>query len=95
MSDYHVYIMASFSQRLYLGVSNNIVRRVYQHKSKQDPQSFTSRYNIDRLVYVELYQDVNEAIAREKQLKGWLRKKKIALIETVNPNWRDLTLDWE
>jgi putative endonuclease len=86
--------MASFSQRLYIGVSNNIVRRVYQHKSKQDPQSFTSRYNIDRLVYVELYQDVNEAIAREKQLKGWLRKK-IALIDTVNPNWRDLTLDWE
>ena len=87
--------MASFSQRPYIGVSNNIVRRVYQHKSKQDPQSFTSRYNIDRLVYVELYQDVNEAIAREKQLKDWLRKKKIALIETVNPNWRDLTLDWE
>ena len=71
------------------GVTNDLVRRVSAHKRKQTP-AFTSRYNISRLVYFEETNDAREAIAREKQIKGWLRKKKIALIESVNPTWEDL-----
>jgi len=68
-------------------------RRVYEHKHKLIP-SFTSKYNITKLVYYEEGNDVNAALVREKQIKGWLRSKKIALIESVNPEWRDLSLDW-
>ena len=93
MKEYYVYIMTNRSGTLYIGMTNNLERRVYQHKKKLIP-GFTSRYNIDRLVYYEVSNDVNATIAREKQLKGWLRRKKIALIESMNPEWRDLSEDW-
>ena len=90
MREYYVYIMTNRSRTLYVGVTGNLQRRVYQHKHKLVP-GFTSRYNIDRLVYFERFLDVRLAIAREKQLKRWLRAKKIALIETQNPEWKDLS----
>ena len=95
MKQYHVYLMASFKQILYVGVTNDLARRVYQHKTKAHPNSFTARYNIDRLIYIETFDDVREAIAREKEIKGWRRSKKVALIESQNPTWKDLSLDWE
>ncbi len=85
--------MASRSHTLYIGVTNSIVRRVRQHKEHAFP-GFTSRYNIDRLVWYETYQYVRTAIAREKQLKGWLRERKIRLIEETNPTWQDRSEDW-
>ncbi len=85
--------MASKSRVLYTGVTNDIFRRVQQHKEKTVP-GFTSRYNINNLVYYEELADPYTAIAREKQIKGWLRSKKIALIEDENPNWHDLSVDW-
>jgi len=93
MKKYYVYIMASKSRVLYTGVTNNLERRVYEHKNKI-VEGFTSKYNITRLVHYEETNDVNVAIAREKQIKGWLRSKKIALIESVNPQWKDLSLEW-
>lgn len=95
MKQYHVYLMSSFKQTLYIGVTNDLARRVYQHKTKAHPDSFTARYNIDRLVYFETFGDVQAAIAREKEIKGWRRSKKVALIESHNPTWKDLSLDWE
>ncbi len=85
--------MTNKSRTLYTGVTNDLERRVYEHKQKIVP-GFTARYNITRLVYFELTQDVEAAIAREKQIKGWLRRKKIALIESVNPEWKDLSNGW-
>ena len=85
--------MASKSRVLYTGVTNNLERRVYEHKNKLI-EGFTSKYNVDRLVHYEETNDVNVAIAREKQIKGWLRSKKIALIESANPQWKDLSLEW-
>ncbi len=93
MKEYYVYIMASKSRVLYTGVTNNLQRRVYEHKQKQI-QGFTSKYNITRLVYFEVAIDINAALLREKQIKGWLRAKKTALIESQNPNWTDLSEDW-
>ncbi len=93
MKNYYVYIMANVSRTLYTGVTNNLERRVYEHKEKTAP-GFTSTYNINRLVYCEDFGDIRDVIAREKQIKGWLRGKKIALIESVNPKWRDLSEDW-
>lgn len=90
---YYVYIMTNKSRTLYTGVTNNLERRVYEHKQKFVP-GFTARYNITRLVYFEATRDVYAAIAREKQIKGWLRSKKIALIESVNPDWQDLSVEW-
>ncbi len=95
MKQYYVYFMASFRQTLYVGVANDLARRVHQHKTKAHPDSFTAQYNIDRLVYFEIFGDVREAIAREKEIKGWQRGKKVALIEVQNPTWKDLSLDWE
>lgn len=92
MKTYCVYMMASESGVLYVGVTNNLERRVFQHRSKAVP-GFTARYNVRKLVYYELYGDIRLAIAREKQIKGWLRKRKIALIESVNPGWKDLALE--
>ena len=86
-------IMASRSHTLYVGVTGNLIKRVFQHKWK-DHEGFTARYNCDRLVWFERHQDVQRAIAREKELKGWRRSKKIALIESVNPTWADLSSDW-
>ncbi len=90
---YFVYIMASKSRRLYIGVTNDLERRVFEHKSKSI-EGFTAKYNIDRLVYFAETGDVVAAIEREKQLKGWLRAKKIILIEAMNPSWEDLSCDW-
>ncbi len=89
----HVYIMANWSRTLYIGVTAHIERRVYEHKHGA-VDGFTSRYRLTRLVYVEEAPTIVEAIAREKQLKGWRRDKKVALIEHLNPNWDDLSADW-
>ena len=93
MKYYYVYIMTNKSRTLYTGVTNNLERRVYEHKSKLVP-GFTSKYNITQLVYFEETNDVQVALAREKQIKGWLRSKKIALIDSINPQWKDLSLEW-
>ena len=85
--------MTNKSHTLYTGVTNDLERRVYEHKQKL-VAGFTAKYNIDRLVYYEATQDVNSAIYREKQIKGWLRAKKIALIESTNPKWTDLSARW-
>jgi putative endonuclease len=87
---YCVYIMASESGVLYIGVTNDLERRVIEHKKKMVP-GFSARYNLQKLVYFESFGNVQDAIAREKQLKGWLRRRKVALIESGNPHWNDLT----
>ena len=84
--------MTNKSKTLYTGITNNLQRRVYEHKQKLIP-GFTSKYNINQLVYYEITSEINVALSREKQIKGWLRSKKIALIESVNPEWRDLNVD--
>jgi putative endonuclease len=89
MKQYYVYIVSSKSKTLYIGVTNDIVRRVYEHKNKL-ADGFTKKYNINKLTYFEETENVNSAIAREKELKGWKRFKKIRLIEASNPKWRDL-----
>ncbi len=94
MRDYYVYIMTNASQTLYTGVTNNLERRVYEHKHKLVP-GFTSRYQINRLIYYEVCGDIRAAIAREKEIKGWSRAKKIALIESMNRTWEDLSRDWD
>jgi len=93
MERYYVYIMTNKSRTLYTGITNNLERRVYEHKNKLI-EGFTKKYNITKLVYYEISNDVEAAIAREKQIKGWLRRKKIALIESVNPQWKDLSEGW-
>jgi len=93
MRQYYVYIMTNKSRTLYTGVTNDLNRRVYEHKQKLVP-GFTSKYNITRLVYFEATTDIRAAIAREKQIKGWLRSKKVALIESANPKWDDLSAGW-
>ena len=89
---YYVYIMTNRSKTLYVGITSELVRRVYEHKLKL-LEGFTKKYNITKLVYFENTTDVMAAISREKQIKGWLRRKKIALIESANPNWKDLSED--
>ncbi len=93
MKSYSVYIMSGRTRTLYVGVTNDIEHRDYEHKNKSVP-GFTSKYRLDRLVYFEEHRDVRAAIEREKQVKSWRREKKVALIESVNPRWRDLSLDW-
>ena len=93
MAVYHVYILASPSAVLYTGVTNHLERRTADHKQKLVP-GFTRDYNVTRLVYFEAFGDVRAAIAREKQIKGWRRGKKITLIEKMNPQWRDLSEDF-
>jgi len=90
MKDYYVYIMTNKSKTLYTGVTNNLTRRVYEHKNKLI-DGFTKKYNIHKLVYFELFNNIEDAIRREKQIKGWIRKKKIDLIESMNPDWKDLS----
>ena len=90
---YFVYLLASRSGTLYTGVTNNLTRRVWQHREGLVP-GFTIQYRIHRLVYFECFGDVRMAIAREKQIKGWLRAKKVALIEAQNPTWSDLAEEW-
>ncbi len=95
MSDksYYVYLMTNNYGTLYTGVTNDLLRRVWEHEQKL-VAGFTKRYNITRLVYYEETNDVAAGIAREKQIKGWVRAKKVALIESSNPYWRDLAEDW-
>ena len=91
---YYVYILASTFQKLYTGVTNNLPERVHQHKTDKDPNSHTARYKIHKLVYYERFARIEQAITRETQIKGWLRIKKLQLIASTNPTWRDLSLDW-
>ena len=91
---YWIYILASRPNgTLYIGITNNLARRVSEHKNGMGSR-FTSRYHFDRLVYFEQTTDVRDAIAREKQIKGWTRKRKIELIKSMNPTWSDLSADW-
>jgi len=91
---YYVYILATRSRRvLYIGVTGDLERRIGQHKSHEVP-GFTARYNVDVLVHVEVFPSAAEAIAREKQVKGWSRAKKEVLISARNPDWTDLAVEW-
>jgi putative endonuclease len=91
--EYFVYIVCSRSGTLYIGVTNSIFRRALEHK-RGEIEGFASKYRCDRLVYYESFEDVHKAIGREKQLKGWSRAKKIALIESKNPRWEDFAEKW-
>jgi putative endonuclease len=92
-SHYYVYIMASERQTIYTGVTSDLEARVWQHKNKLVP-GFTAKYDCTKLVYYEVTSDVREAIAREKQIKGWVRRKKVALVRSMNPGWDDLSEPW-
>jgi putative endonuclease len=87
---YHVYIMSSLSRTIYTGVTNDLERRLFEHKEGK-PGSFSARYKVNRLVYAEDFTDINQAIAREKEIKSMTRRQKIKLIESMNPQWRDLS----
>ena len=93
MKSYYVYIMTNKSKTLYTGVTNNIKRRVFEHQNALVP-GFTSKYKINKSVYFEKSKNVKHALAREKQIKGWLRSKKIELIESINSNWNDVSANW-
>ena len=92
--EYFVYILASDSHELYVGVTSNLARRVSQHRTGLNPSGYTTKHEARRLVYCETTRDVRAAISREKQIKGWTRRKKLELIETLNPDWRDLAEGW-
>ena len=93
--DYWVYILTNkHCMTLYIGITNNITRRLYQHRYGE-VEGFTKRYHLNRLVWLEHFRNVKDAIACEKKLKGWLRSRKNALIEQTNPRWLDLSDDWE
>ena len=95
MSDYaYVYILSSKGKRLYVGVTTKLELRIRQHKQKAHPESFTAKYNINQLVYFERFATITAAIAREKELKCWLRARKVDLIVRNNPDWRDLSAEW-
>ncbi len=92
MKKYYVYILVNWNNKvMYIGVTNNIFRRVYEHKNKM-VDSFTKKYNVHKLVYFEETTDIKSAIEREKQLKGWNRAKKNELVETMNPKWEEILL---
>ena len=89
--NYYVYILANTTGTVvYIGVTKDLIRRVYEHKHKLDPNSFTAKYDVHKLVYFESTSDVRAVIEREKQLKGWNRKRKNKLVESMNPRWEDL-----
>jgi putative endonuclease len=90
----YVYVMANSRRTLYIGVTTRLAERVREHKTASNPNSFTARYNIESLVYYECHETISRAIARETELKGWLRARKIQLIVTGNPTWRDLSREW-
>ena len=95
MKKYYVYFMTNAHNTvLYVGVTSNLIKRVYEHKIKKNPKSFTARYNLDKLIYYEVYDTPDEAIAREKQIKKWNRKRKNELVERENPEWKDLSEGW-
>lgn len=94
MKNYYVYFLSSLNNKaLYIGVTNNLERRLYEHKNKLI-DGFSKKYNTIKLVYYEETTDVNSALEREKQLKKWRREKKNLLVNKVNPEWEDLSLDW-
>ncbi|GAB4179745.1 MAG: GIY-YIG nuclease family protein [Calditrichia bacterium] len=94
MKHYYVYILTNQTHKvLYIGMTNDLLRRVFEHKNKI-AKGFTAKYNITKLVYYEQFSDVSEAIYREKQLKKWKREKKEYLIFSMNPNWNDLSEIW-
>ena len=91
---YYVYMLTNWNNRvLYTGVTNDLERRIYEHKNKL-VKGFTAKYNVNKLVYFECTSDITAAITREKQIKGWTRQKKNELIQSVNPKWRDLSMDF-
>ena len=92
-SQYYVYVLTNSRRTLYVGVTSNLVNRVYQHKHKL-VDGFTKKYNVSWLAYYEETLDITAAIAREKQIKAWRRSKKVGLIEGLNPQWKDLSLGW-
>ena len=91
---YYVYILANRTRKLYIGITRNLIRRLFEHRNGIRT-GFAHRYNINRLVYVESIDDPRTAIAREKQMKGWRRGKKVQLIESMNPKWEDLSAGWD
>lgn len=89
--NYYVYILSNITgTTIYVGVTNNLLRRMYEHRNKLDPKSFTTKYDIHKLVYYEHTSDVYAALEREKQIKGWNRARKNRLVESMNPKWEDL-----
>ena len=92
---YYVYILTNWNNKvLYIGITNNLQRRIYEHKHKL-VEGFTSKYNLNKLVYFETFEDSLIAISREKELKKWRREKKDELIMEINPNWKDLSVEFE
>jgi putative endonuclease len=90
---YFVYIISNSKLTpLYIGMTNNLEKRIYEHKNKLIPNSFSTKYNLNKLLYWEIGEDINSVIAKEKQLKNWHRKWKIDLIQTINPNFKDLSI---
>ena len=95
MNIYYVYILTNWNNRvMYIGVTGDLQRRLYEHKNEL-ADGFTKKYHVHKLVYFEQTSDINAALEREKQLKKWVRAKKNHLVETVNPNWKDLSMEWE
>lgn len=93
MKNYFVYIITNkYNDVLYTGVTNNLERRIYEHKNKL-VDGFSKKYNLGKLVYFESFCDINDALSAEKRVKGWVRRKKIELIESENPDWLDLSRD--
>ena len=89
--NYYVYILSNNQNNvIYTGVTNDLIRRIYEHKHHMDRSSFTSQYNVEKLVYYEMTSDIESAISREKQIKSWNRKRKDKLVASKNPNWDDL-----
>jgi putative endonuclease len=95
MKTYYVYIISNKSRRLYVGITSDLARRVFQHKHKTFENSFTARYNFDMLVHFECHSRPTLAIMREKEIKGWRREKKLRLILASNPHWADLSAEWQ
>jgi len=91
---FYIYILASESRELYIGITNNLIRRVAEHREGADPYRYVFRHATARLVHVEAAGQARDAIRREQQLKGWTRRKKLALIERTNPAWEDLAAGW-
>lgn len=96
MNTYFVYFMSNETNTtIYVGVTNNLERRVFEHKNSINQNSFTSKYRCYKLVWFEEHNDINEAIAKEKKIKNWKREWKVNTIEILNPNWLDLAIDWK
>jgi putative endonuclease len=93
VGEYYVYILANASHTLYVGVTNDLMRRLQEHRTGQGSE-FTSRYHVTQLVHYETTNSIQVAIERKKEIKGWRREKKLALIEASNPEWRDLAAEW-